>query len=70
MKILVSAFEPFGGDETNPSQTTLQLLPGQIGSAQISKLVLPVVFYEATEKLCQAIENIKPDAVVSLGLAG
>ena len=70
MKILISAFEPFGGDEINPSQTTLQLLPDQIGSAQISKLVLPVVFYEATEKLCQAIENIKPDAVVSLGLAG
>lgn len=70
MKILVTAFEPFGGDETNPSQTTLQLLADQIGSAQISKLVLPVVFYEATEKLCQAIENIKPDAVVSLGLAG
>jgi len=70
MKILVTAFEPFGGDEINPSQTTLQLLPEQIDSAQLYKLVLPVVFYEATEKLYQAIEEIKPHAVLSLGLAG
>ena len=35
MKILVTGFEPFGGESRNPSMELVQSLPGEIGGAEI-----------------------------------
>lgn len=67
MRILVTAFEPFGGDGVNPTMEVLSRLQPREG---LSRLVLPVTFQGAGAALTRAVETIRPDAVLSLGLAG
>ena len=43
MKLLLTAFDAFGGDRDNISQTVLEALPPQMGEAEIRKLPLPTV---------------------------
>lgn len=69
MKILVTAFEPFGGSKRNASLDTLEALPGTIGNCEIVKLVLPVVFDRCAEILREKIAETHPDAVICLGQA-
>ncbi len=47
MHILITAFEPFGGEAYNSSANVLALLPDRIGDHTMEKLMLPVVFGEA-----------------------
>ncbi|MED5018669.1 pyroglutamyl-peptidase I [Paenibacillus chibensis] len=70
MKILITAFEPFGGDEINPTQRLLEdIAKESIQGAEIHTLLLPVVFDACSEKLIASIESVQPDAVVCCGLA-
>lgn len=70
MKLLVTAFEPFGGEELNSAQETLRLIPDEIHGAQIVKVDLPVVFGSSIKCLWAAIRREQPDAVLCLGQAG
>ena len=70
MKLLITAFEPFGDDSRNSAQDTLETIPDEINGAQITKVVLPVVFGKSLECLRSAILKEKPDAVLCLGQAG
>lgn len=70
MKILVTAFEAFGGEEINPTERALDRLPDNIGGAQLIKHLLPTVFGEALKQAVAAAEKEDVDAVVSLGQAG
>ena len=69
MKILVTAFEPFGSSKRNSSLETMMTLPGRIGECQIERLMLPVVYDRCAEVLREKIEEISPSAVVCLGQA-
>lgn len=64
--ILVTGFQPFNKASSNPSQRIVEALRGQ---PNIETLVLPVVFGEAARDICQAIDERKPDVVLSLGQA-
>ena len=68
--ILVTAFQPFGGDEINPTELVLNALPGDIGGYGIKKLLLPVEFGRAAELACAEFDRVRPKAVVMLGQAG
>ncbi|KXT77955.1 pyroglutamyl-peptidase I [Streptococcus sp. DD13] len=70
MKILVTAFEPFGGEAINPALEAVKRLPQTIKGAQISWLQVPTVFGESAEILAQAISDQRPDAVLCVGQAG
>lgn len=70
MDILLTAFEPFGGETINPAQEAAALLPDEIGGCRIHKLVLPVTFGAAGELAVQAMDRLRPGAVVCLGQAG
>lgn len=70
MKILVTGFEPFGGECRNPSAEVVKGLPDQIAGADIVKLILPVTRYEAPKAVEQAVEEHRPDVVLSVGQAG
>ncbi len=70
MKILITGFEPFGGDAVNPSWEAVQALPEQIGSHQVCKLRLPVVFGQAAEMAIAEAKRLQADAVLAIGLAG
>lgn len=70
MKILITAFEPFGGDSVNPTQKLIEDIGKEpMEGAEIHTLLLPVIFDECSDKLIQAMESIQPDAVVCCGLA-
>ena len=70
MKILITAFEPFGGESVNPAQEAVALVKDRIANAQIVKCTVPVVFGKAIETVCAAIDREKPDAVLCIGQAG
>lgn len=70
MKILVTGFEPFGGETRNPSAEVVERLPDTVAGAEIIKLILPTVRYEAPRKVMQAVKEHCPDAVLSIGQAG
>ncbi|MBR5854475.1 MAG: pyroglutamyl-peptidase I [Paludibacteraceae bacterium] len=67
MRVLVTAFEPFGGAETNITQSVLSLLPDSIADWAIEKVCLPVSFKRAPLVLQEAISTYTPDIVIMLG---
>ena len=70
MKILVTGFEPFGGEVRNPSAEVVESLPNAVGTIEIIKLILPVERYTCAELVKQAVEQHHPDAILSVGQAG
>ena len=70
MKILVTGFQPFGGESMNPAYEAVKLLPQQIDGAALIKKEIPVVFDEGAEVVRQAIQEEKPDIVICVGQAG
>ena len=69
-KLLITGFEPFGGESINPSLEAVFRLPSVIGDYEIFKLGLPVVFGEAYETALAEAERIRPDAIICVGQAG
>ena len=67
MKLLLTAFEPFGGAETNITQSILSLLPDSLAYWAIEKVCLPVSFKRAPIVLREAIATYSPDLVIMLG---
>lgn len=70
MKILVTAFLPFGGESVNPAQEAVELLPQEILGAQLVKCLLPVCYKDAPKVLLAALRQEAPDAVLCVGQAG
>ena len=70
MKILVTGFDPFGGEKINPSYEAVKLIPSQVAGATVVKEELPAVFGKCGEVLGQLIEKHRPDAVMCVGQAG
>ena len=69
MNILITGFEPFGRWQRNPSGETAQHFHGTtLGEIQITSLLLPVSFQHATVPLLAAIDAVRPDVVLNLGL--
>ncbi|KAF1297608.1 pyroglutamyl-peptidase I [Enterococcus sp. JM4C] len=70
MKILVTGFDPFGGETTNPALEAVKGLPTTINGAEIIKLEIPTVFNKSAEVTKKAILAHNPDVVLSIGQAG
>lgn len=70
MKVLVTGFEPFGGEKINPSLEAVKMLPETIAGADIIKASIPVVFGKSIEKLDELIEKERPQVVICVGQAG
>jgi len=68
--ILLTGFEPFGGEDRNPSAEIVARLGGsRVGGVDVVGVVLPVVYGGSATALLAAIEAHRPDAVISLGVA-
>ena len=70
MKILVTGFDPFGGEPTNPAIESVKRIDDNIEGAEIIKLEIPTVFHKAADVVEEKIKEVKPDVVLSIGQAG
>lgn len=70
MKILVTGFNPFGGEKVNPALEAVKSLPSEIHGAEIHWVEIPTVFYRSAEVLEAEIVRFQPDAVLCIGQAG
>ncbi|ADT84892.1 pyroglutamyl-peptidase I [Thermococcus barophilus] len=70
MKVLVTGFEPFGGENVNPSWEAVKMLPDAIRDAEIVKYQLPVSFKKVKELLPDIISKEKPGVIILTGQAG
>lgn len=68
--VLVTGFDPFGGETVNPSFEAVKRLPDEIAGAKIFKRELPTVFGKAGERLTREIEVVSPDLILCVGQAG
>lgn len=66
MKILLTGFEPFGGNERNISWNIVASAP-QFEDCEIVKLRLPVSFKRASKFVIDAIKTEHPDVVLMFG---
>ena len=69
-KLLITGFEPFGGESVNPSWQAVEMLPEFVEEYCLTKLCLPVVFGDAAIKVISKAEEIKPDVILCIGQAG
>ena len=69
-KILVTGFDPFGGEKVNPALEVIKLLPKKIGENEVRILEIPTVYKKSLEKIEKEIENYSPDYILSIGQAG
>lgn len=70
MKLLLTAFDPFGGSSVNPALEAVKLVSDRIGDVQIVKLEVPTVFEKSVAVVAHQMAQIRPDAVLCIGQAG
>lgn len=70
MKVLVTGFDPFGGESVNPAFEAVKLLPDMIAGAEIIKLEIPTVFSKCGPAVEEGIKKYNPDVVINVGQAG
>ena len=70
MKLLLTAFEPFGGEPINPALEAVRRVPDTVGGVQVVRLEVPTVFRVSIDTVASAIAREQPDAVLCVGQAG
>lgn len=69
-QILLTAFEPFGGDPVNPSLLIARHLHGEtVAGARVVAVEMPCVFHASLAVLDEALARTRPTLAVALGLA-
>lgn len=69
-RILLTGFEPFGGEATNPSMEIAKALDGCQGEGfVIQAAILPVVRHKSVNRVVELIKEIEPTMVIALGVA-
>lgn len=70
MKVLITGFDPFGGESVNPAFEAVKLLPDVIAGAEIVKLEIPTEFTKSGPAVEAGIKEHNPDVVINVGQAG
>ncbi|MBQ4627663.1 MAG: pyroglutamyl-peptidase I, partial [Clostridia bacterium] len=70
MKILLTGFDPFGGEKINPSWQAVCAAAEKIDFAEVKTLLVPTEYFTSVKKAVTAIGEFSPDVVVSVGQAG
>jgi pyroglutamyl-peptidase len=70
-RVLVTGFDPFGGESVNPALEAVKELAGTTTEKyKIEVCEIPTVFNKALDHLAKVISETKPDIVISVGQAG
>ena len=68
--VLVTGFEPFGGERVNPSADVARALHGRVlDGTPVIGIVLPCVFGSSIDALRAALDSLRPQLVLALGQA-
>ena len=67
--LLITGFDPFGGDSINPSWEAVKKLPDRIGNWKLCKLEIPTVFGLAAQTVLEKAQEVAPAAILCLGVA-
>ena len=82
-KVLITGFDPFGGEKINPALEAVKRVQDKIGDLEIVKLEVPTVFYKSIDTVAiptvfqkgpdavyEAIQENQPNFVLCIGQAG
>ena len=69
-KLLITGFDPFGGESVNPAFEAVRLLPDEIAGFKLCKLEIPTEFIRSGVILKGALRTEQPDTVLCVGQAG
>ena len=69
-KLLITGFEPFGGEDINPSWEAVKLLPDVVDDYFLTKICIPVEFGSTAKYLIEQADKICPDVILCIGQAG
>ena len=68
--LIITGFDPFGGETVNPSWEAVRCLPDTVGDYRLTKLQIPTVFALAAETVLAAAAADAPDVILCVGQAG
>ena len=68
--LLITGFDPFGGETVNPSWEAVSRLPDTVGDYRLTKLQIPTVFSLAARTVLSAAGDDIPDVILCIGQAG
>ena len=69
-KLLITGFDPFGGQNVNPAWEAVKLLPDTIGEYELCKLNIPTVFSLAARMVLENAAEVQPQVILCVGQAG
>lgn len=70
MKVLVTGFDPFGGESINPAWEAVKVIKDEIAGAEVVKMQIPTVVGKSIAKIHDKMVEINPDIVIAVGQAG
>ena len=70
IKLLITGFDPFGGETVNPAWEAVKKLPDRITDYTLYKLEIPTVFGLAAETVLAKATDFQPDVILCIGQAG
>ena len=70
MKVLITGFDPFGGESINPAWEAVKVIKDEIAGAEIVKMQIPTVVGKSIAKIHDKMVEINPDIVIAVGQAG
>ena len=69
-KLLITGFDPFGGETVNPAWEAVKKLPDRITDYTLYKLEIPTVVGLAAETVLAKATDFQPDVILCIGQAG
>ena len=69
-KLLITGFDPFGGETINPSWEAVKRLPEVIGEYEVYTMEIPTVMSLAAKIVLEKAAEICPDVILCVGQAG
>ena len=68
--LIITGFDPFGGESVNPSWEAVSRLPDTVGSYRLTKLQIPTIFGTAARTILETAAGDAPDTILCVGQAG
>lgn len=69
-RLLITGFDPFGGENINPAWEAVKLLPETIGNYVLCKLEITTVYGLGAQQVLRKAQEVKPHVILCIGQAG